>query len=255
MPSLFPVAIALSLLTSCSLLEPTDASVTPQRPTVSFDPNTTAHGTFEIEGGFVRSSDENQSLPLSLKYGAGPQTELFLANAPFVRLERPGGIERGPSDLSVGVRHRVLDSDGASPSAAVQAIVQLPTASRSDGLSDGETDAFFAGTVDFGIADATATAFYSLDLLGQVDGSTEVGHTAAFALAQPPSGNFSLFGELAFSVVPDLSTESYLATIGLAHSTEPTTVFDIALVLGLNDEPADWQLVIGLTRNLGRPRR
>jgi hypothetical protein len=60
-----------------------------------------------------------------------------------------------------------------------------------------------------------------------------------------------VFGEVAGIFRPDLDTNAILATAGATWAWAPNLTLDGALMIGLNSDAPDYQLLLGLTWNLG----
>ena len=250
-PNAWTSALLLAGLAACIVPAGGEAAATPQRPTLSSDTNTTAEGTFEVETGASWDPSDSFGLPTVVKFGSGPRTEVFVGGSPYVYVSQRGEDEQGIGDVTVGLRHRLVDETDGSPGAALQAAVKLPTADEERGLGSGEVDASFAGILARSAGSVGLTGYYSLDVLGDPDGNTALGHSLALAAGLPLADRVGAFGELAGVWIPELDTDPIFTTLGLTFSPSPTLVFDAAIVLGLNDDAPDTQVMIGLTRNLG----
>lgn len=237
-------------LGSCNSAPSGGETVTPQRPTLSSDTSTTAEGTFELEAGVAVDPSEAVDTPLSLKFGAGPSTEVFLSGAPFLFREVPGRDARGPGDVVVGLRHRFLESAARHPSAAFQASIKLPTADEE--LGSEEVDLSVAAMATQGFGDLTVTGYYDLGVLGDPGGGTDVSHSLALATSHPLSNSVGAFAEIAGVSIPDQDAEQAFTTFGVTYAASNSLVFDVGAVVGLDRDARDFQFIIGLTRNLGR---
>lgn len=248
-----PALAAASLLAcACQVAPGSVAPATPQRPTLSSDTSTTPDGLFEVEAGIARDDAVSLDSPLTLKYGAAEGTELSLGWSPYVERTASPRDDRGPGDVVVGLRHRLGEQGDVSY--ALLGLVKIPTADDPE-IGTGEIDAQLAGISSTSFGDLGATLYYSLGAVGDPAGGTAVSHAGALALSHPIADSTTLFGEVAGVIVPELDGENVFTTLGVAHALEPSTVLDAAVVLGLSDEAADWQALIGITRNLGRIRR
>lgn len=247
--------LALALASSCAGLPQGGASVTPQRPTFSSDTNTTAEGTFELESGLYLDPGESASLPTTLKYGAGPRTELYLGLSPYNYVELPGEDGRGVGDMLVGVRHRFWENDTGT-SSAFQFATKLPTGDKSEGLSTGEIDFFAAAILTHVYDEKTAgTAYYELGVLGDpADNDTDTQHTLAVAASHSLQGQVGLYAELA-QILGVGGFDPMITTLGVTRTLNPSLVLDFGLALGLNSDAPDAALVAGLTMNFGAVRR
>ncbi len=251
---MLPRALAsLALLATAACVLPTQADrapVTPQRPTLSSDTNTTAEGTWEIETGVTEDPGDALFVPTTLKFGAGPRTEVFVAAAVYERVEVPGVDAEGFGDLFLGGRHRFYESGGGS-SFAGQVVTKLPTGDEDEGLSTGELDFLVAAIGTQVLERLSLTEFYELGILGDPDGpGTDERHSFAFAAGHPLIGDTGGFAELAWILGRD-DVDPAFTTVGITQSISPELVVDLAVVLPLNDDAGDTLFVLGLTTNLG----
>lgn len=245
-------ALALvCLLGSCASLHQENAPVSAQRPTLSSDTATTVAGTFEVEVGGLWDPSDQVDTPVSLKYGSGVSTEVFLGWSPLFHLDTPKGRETGVGDVALGLRHRFIEESDASPSAAIQTTLKLPTADEGEGLGSGELDASFAGILTKNVEDYVVTGYYSLDVLGDPSGGTDIAHSLAIASTTPKFGRFGAFGELAGVFIPEQDDEQVFTTLGLTFTPRATLAYDVGIVIGLSDDAPDFQLVFGVTHNFG----
>jgi len=188
MKLLFCALLFLGWLVPGSVLAHPEAA-TPQRPSFSADPSTTAPGTLELEAGFVAAEAEQRDTPLTLKWGAGPSTELFLGWSPWVQ----AGDLDGVGDTVLGARHRFLHQDEGADF-AFQLATKLPTAD--DALGSGLPDVQFALTSARTWGNWTGVAYLQTGFSGRPDtGSALVDHALALALATPLGDRLSGFVE------------------------------------------------------------
>ncbi len=247
------LAITLGLA-ACRTL-PDGAPVTPQRPTVSADTNTTAEKTFELEAGVAIDPGDAYSTPMALKYGLSDVTEVFVGWAPLLSIDMGGVDETGIGDVNVGVRHRFQEETDDVPSAALLASLKLPTADDDDGLGTGELDLSLGGAMSKTLDPLSVTGYYTLDVLGDPRGGTLIGHTVAVAGSQTVADSVAAFGEFAAILVPEADVDILLATLGGTYTHSASQVFDAALVIGLSEDAPDLQMLIGFTHNFGRSSR
>ncbi len=236
----------LTLLPACAAFEPDAPPLTAQRPLLSADTATVAHGEAEVELG-TRLDDDNQlDLPAALKLGVGAATELYLEFSPWVHVQHRFD---GHSDLLVGARHRLHDGGDGLPELAVQGAVDLPIGD--DGAGGGHTDLFLAGIATERFDWTAVTAFYQFGEQGSGGGAFATEHQLAFAVAQSLDQRFGLFGEFAGVWRPDDGSRATVWTFGVTFASSPHTVFDVAVAHGDGDEAQNTALFLGITTNLG----
>ena len=146
--SLTCCALSLALLAITAPLgaqsEATDSAardphaVQPERPTVATHAGTVARGWIELEQGaeWDKAEDGTKSLltPSNLKIGLASHAQLNLL---FALIRNPGdGLQM--SDITVGVKYRIVDDDRILGDFAVLPMVKFPTGASS--VSTGTTD-------------------------------------------------------------------------------------------------------------------
>ncbi len=245
----------LLALSACSTPGPEGPPVTPQRPTVAADTSTTAKGSFELESGVVLDPSTAFDAPMTIKHGAGEATEINVGFNPYTWRDQGSRDESGFGGMTFAVRHRFLEGDDGRPSAAFQFTTKLPTADEDKGLGSGEIDFFPAAIVTQGFGDLTATLYYQLGVLGDPQGTgTDIQHTGTAMLAASLTDR--LGGVLEFAGIDNPGpVDPIFTTIAASYAWHPTLVFDAGIVLGLNDDAADAQFVIGVTMGLGQVRQ
>ena len=240
----------LSLLPCVGCLNP--ARVTPQRPTFSSSTTTTAAGTAEIETGLGLDPGDFFDTPTTVKVGVSETSELFIGWSPFQWIEKPGSNGRGVGDLTIGTRQRFMEETESSPAAAFQLSTKLPTADEDEGLGSGEVDFRAAGIVSKQIENVALTGFYQLGFLGEVgDEDIDLEHGLAVAGSIPVADQLSLFGEMTLRITPEADQEELFTIFGAAYEVNESLVLDGALLVGLSPDAPDFQILIGLTHNLG----
>ncbi len=144
-------ALALSLLGSPLAAQsnpqkdsaaPDPRLVQPERPTIATHAGTVARGFVELEDGgeWDKVSKEERSFfaPTNLKIGLASNAQLnILFNLIQDRLVRNGKLT--PSDLTVGVKYRLVDDNRVLGDFAILPAVKLPTATEGEG-GTGTTD-------------------------------------------------------------------------------------------------------------------
>ncbi len=131
-------------------------SAQPERPTVSTHAGTVSTGWFEIETGFEldhgHDPEHNTLGTFAAKLGVAENVQLSMLAA-YVRPSDNGG---GFSDLTFGVKTRLLEGNPVLGDFAVQPNLKLPTGSADKGSGTNTTD----GTLLF----ISSRDFYGMDL-------------------------------------------------------------------------------------------
>lgn len=245
------LALSASLV-ACRAVDATDP-VTAQRSFFSTDTGTPPAGSFEVEVGVVAEPADALLLPTTLKYGAGDHTEMFLGWAPFQHVELEGPDSHGAGDVTLGAKHRFVDPSAEGPGFALQGAVKLPTGVREAGLGTGELDVSIGAAATQVFEGWIVSAYYQFDAYGQRGSrGPDVGHAVALSAASPFVGRASFFGEVVQAWVPEQDFAPAFATLGVAWNPCRLLVLDVGCVLALNDDVPGFQLVFGLTENLGR---
>ncbi len=243
------IVVALLPLAACGLNPGKGSPVTPQRPTLSSDTNTTAVGTIEMEVGASIDPGDSAALPLLLKYGLSEGKEIFAGATVLKQVEFMGNTEVGFGDMILGGRMRF--HEGEKFDAAGLFSVKLPTADENSGLGSGEMDFLGAGIMTAPLGEtASVTGYYQFGLLGDPAGGANTQHLFAISPSVAIAEDLSLFGELAIYKTQGAADHSLLM-LGMAKTLAPDMIADAGLVFGVNDAAPDFSLFVGMTINLG----
>lgn len=235
---------------SCAGFPQQQAPVTPQRPLLSINPDTTAAGTLEVESGMAIDPDDSFRWPTTVKWGMAERTELFASTSLWTHLDANGAD--GPEDLQLGLRQRLLDEDETRPGVAVQVKNQLPTGNDQNGLGSGGTQVFFAGTASKHFGAERLTAFYQLGLLDDPNGGRpDLEHDLALALSHGLDEQWSLFGELGGVIVNAYDYNAAFTNLGARYAVNQFLTLDVGVEIGLSPDAPDFQLLFGGSWNLG----
>ena len=138
--------ILAALVVAPTLVAQTDAQdpnlVQPERPTVATHAGTVARGWFELEEGveWDKAADGQRSFlaPTNLKFGLASHAQL---NVLFNLIHDPN-VRNGnltASDVTIGVKYRIVEGDGILGDFAILPAIKLATASEGEG-GTGTTD-------------------------------------------------------------------------------------------------------------------
>jgi hypothetical protein len=246
-----PLLVLVPLLGSCVLKHDPRVLVTPQRPTLTTSPATTAAGTFELEAGVAIDPGDFFAAQTTLKHGLDERPELFLGWTPYLSVDRRGDDGSGTGDTLVGMRRRVWHEDDTA--VAWQMATKLPTGDEDDGLSSGEIDFFLAGMVSHDLpAGPQVVGTYELGVIGEPgERDTDLQHLFALAATKPVQNDRALFAELSYVDVP-FGRDPLQVLLGGAQQARAGFVYDVALSIGLNEEAPDLVVLFGITTSLGR---
>ncbi len=201
-----------------------------------------------VEAGLDLDPSDATSLPISVLYGAGPNTELFLDSAPITMIDSPAGSETGMGDFVFGVHHRILDDSLDRPGFSFDFFTKVPTAENASGLGTGEFDFYLAGSASHEFGIAYVTGYYELGILGEPDASTAIQHRFALSAARAWTREFESYVELA-SVADSDRAGQEPTTLTLAGNWRALAgvTFDLGLILPLDDDAGDPRVVAGAT--------
>jgi hypothetical protein len=234
------------LLTGCAL--PEGEPATPQRPTYSFSPATTAAGTWELEaGGQVSPLGDYGEIPATLKYGVDGHTEAALTVSPLISVDHASGL----GDTTLAWRHRFVDAEGSRPAVAWQAQLKLPTADENRGLGSGHTDGWLALTAGGASGSYGWNAYAQVGALGQEHEDADFEGDLALVGSYTLDSTHAFFAEFSDRRVPE--QDSVVDQLRLGHSitVRPDLVLDWSLWLPASDDAPDTIFALGFTRNFG----
>jgi hypothetical protein len=114
--------------------------IEPDRPDVSVSPGTVPAGSVQVETGLAaeresrggRPDERRVAVEAALRLGLTERLELRLEGEPFVRL-RGDGEDRGPGDVRIGAKYRLLDGDERRPALGLLGTVTLPVGEEPTG--------------------------------------------------------------------------------------------------------------------------
>ena len=237
------------LLGACTPFAADAPPLTAQRPLLSSDTATVPVGQAEMEVGVRYDHDDDLDVPAALKLGVGDCTELFFEWSPWVHVQQ---VPDGHSDLLLGGRHRLRDSDDGGPALALQFAGDAPVGD--EGAGGEHADLFAAAIATQRWSRTALTAYYQLGALGVGETAAEVEHLLALAVAHSLDQRWGLFAELAGVLRPESDSAASVWTAGVTFATAPSCVFDVALANGNGDDAIDLQVTVGMTLNLGHWR-
>jgi hypothetical protein len=222
----------------------------PQRPSKSDNAYTTAPGYLELETGW--SHDEGvDAAEVLLKLGLSARTEISFGLRPWVSSDQPTGTETGLGDTLLGAKFRFFESREGE--AAFSASIKIPTADDDKGLGTGDTDVGFRfiASRDWG------RNHWDLNLGGDFAGvpdssDNEARWTAILTWSQTLRERYSYYGEIFLQHLPAFDEDTITADAGISYALNPSFVLDAGVNVGLSDDAPDVQILVGLTKVLGK---
>lgn len=247
-PAILAVSV-LTLLPSCVLTLDEVGPPVVQRPTLSQNTDTTLPGGVSLEMGAEVGPRGRRSVPTTIRWGAGRDSEVTLGGD----LIRRSGGESGSGDLEVGMRQRLVRVEDGVTGWSWGWLTRIPTASADRGLGSGEVDAQLNVSRDRLRGVSTITQYAQLDLLGNPDGAgTDIGWLGAVAVSRPLGGGYGLVAEGAGRWVPERDEEGVFLTGALTMQLDEWSLVDVGVRLGFGDDAEDWTLFVGFGRSIGR---
>jgi hypothetical protein len=227
-----------------------EVKATPQRPAKVFNASTTAPGYLELEAGWSHDSGIDAA-EVNLKLGLGRRSEIYFGLRPWVASDQPTGTETGLGDTVIGGRFRFFESrEGA---AAFAGFVKFPTADDDKGLGSGDTDAGFRfiASRDWGLN------HWDFNLGGDFAGvpdssSNEARWTTILTWSRPLQERYRYYAEIFVQYLPAFDEETVTVDGGISYALNPSFVLDAGVNVGLSDDAPDVQVLVGLTKVLGK---
>ena len=253
---------ACALATGCSTFGVQRQPITPQRPSVSSNTQTTAYGTFEEELGARYDPTDEVAVETRTSVGLSEKSELFVLWDIFRDLDS-GQIlndvdgdnedETGTGDIIVGFKQRLLDETDTLPATAIQFSTSLPVGSDDGEISRGEIDWFGALIADRTFGRLSMTGFYELGVLGTPEiGDVDSRHTFAIDGNWAVDDKLNVGAEIATLIEAEIDREPVLLTTYGQYKLNPSMNVDAGVRVGLSEDSPDLIFLLGLTTNLGR---
>jgi Putative MetA-pathway of phenol degradation len=231
-----------------------EVEATPQRPMKSNTAYTVATGYLQMETGLTVIENYALDTPTLIRFGMAPRTEVSFGLSPIRGIEEDGEREFGIGDVELAARYRFFTSyQGA---AALEGFVKLPTADEDKGLGTGVTDA----GITFLASRSWGPNLWNFNLGGEFAGvpdatSNEARWTTVLTWSRPFHERWTVLGELALQILPAADVEDITTDWGVRYRINPSFVLDAAVYVGLSDDAPDYQVLVGLTKVIGRPFR
>ena len=243
----------LALTVSASVFaQEDDPAVVPYRPSVATPAELPAPGWPELEAGWNGTKggdvDRSHSTPMLFKL-AWNDSWAFLAGTDAFDWQRDsdGNSSHSGGDTTLTLKYQLPINETVDLGAELG--VLLPTARRPIGTGHSDWGVNTIASFDF---DAThIDVNVGATELGEVDDGQ--GHWQgawAVAVSRPLRGQFGLTGEVSGLVQRGASAQSQ-CLVAVNDNVSRKLVLDMAVAAGLSHAAPDWQLMAGLTVQLG----
>ena len=243
---------ALCSYGALALAQDDGPSVVPYRPSVATPAELPAPGWPELEAGWsgTRGGDaaHSQSVPLLFKLAWNENWAVLIGTDAYDwQRDFDGSTARSGGDTTLTLKYKLPISDTLALGAELG--VGLPTARPPIG----------SGRTDWGVNTIASFDFDATHIdvnvgaarLGAVDAGEGPWQGAwAVAASHPLSGKFGITGEVSGVVQRGTAARSQ-ALVALNYNVSPKLVLDVAVAAGLSRAAADWQLMAGMTVQLG----
>ncbi len=249
----------LAWLVACSTCASTVAfaqeeppPVVPYRPSVATPADLPAPGWPELEAGWNGAKGggaaRSQSVPLLFKMAWNERWGFLVGTDVYDRQRDPDGtVVSSGGDTTLAVKYRWPVQERVSLGA--QLGVALPTARRPFG--SGRADWNVTTIASFDVEATHIDINGSATLLGAADdGQGRWKGGWAVAGSHPLQGPFGVTGEVSGVAQRGTSAQTQ-GLVALTYNASRRLVLDVAVAAGLSRAAPDWQLIAGMTVQLG----
>jgi hypothetical protein len=209
-------------------------------------------GKVQIETGVGYVSEDSMNhfdVPLNLSLGVVPGVEAGIGfGGQFQDHDEDGetAFEEGLSDLTLGVKWKVLEQQTAFFDQAISGSIKLPTADRDKGLGSGKVDYDLTYIATRQLNDEIAALFnVGYTWLGDDDDSDVVHYGPALTYQLTPT--IQPVAEVLLETPVDGGRTSVGINGGLRYELMETLVLDAAIGTHLAGDWPDWTATVGLT--------
>ena len=221
-----------------------------QRPLLAATTETTGFGSLQLEAGVASDPGSQLAFPGAVRVGLSDATEGYL-RGDLLRWDFDADVA-GQGNLLVGVRHRLLEEQGALPALAIQMQTKLPTAQASDGFGSNAIDWDLALIADREFGALETSWFAQAGYLGVDFGTgTDFESTLAASVRWPFATRWSAYLQGAAVVCRSQDRRERYLGGGLIYRVGAQGLLDVGVLQGYGDAPEDVLLMIGYTRNAG----
>lgn len=240
--------ILFAFVPPACLAEPSEASVTPYRPTVSNPAALSAPGWLEVEFGANRQTpgdgSRRTSYPFLMKYAFDEDFGMLLGGDAHVRaVDNLGATSAGRGDTTFQFKHR-WGLSGSDAALGLEWGIKAPTAP--DTLGTGKADYLVNGIYSRGFGNYTLDLNLGLTRLGSapVGGTTQVNW--AGSLSREIAPGWSVAGELSGSGRRGQRGDGQ-ALVAVGYAISPRVVLDAGFSVGTTRNAPDRSVFLGVS--------
>ena len=236
----------------CVLGQQEAPAVVPYRPSVATPADLPAPGWPELEAGWSGSKGgdvaRSQSLPMLFKLAWSPSWALLVGTDAYDRQrDFDGNVAHSGGDTMLALKYRFPVDDAVALGAQFGST--LPTARPP--IGGGRTDWGFTVIASFDSEAAHVDVNAGATLLGAVDeGQGRWQGAWAIAASHPLPHRFGITGELSGTVQHGTAAHAQ-GLVALNYNVSSRLVLDVAVAAGFARASPDWQLMTGMTLQLG----
>lgn len=244
--------VSLVCLSAGALAQEDGPAVVPYRPSVATPAELPAPGWPELEAGWNGAKGggtaRSQSVPLVFKLAWSESWALLVGTDAYDwQRDFDGSVAHSGGDTTLTLKYKLPVNGNLALGAEIG--VALPTARPpfGSGCADWGLNTIASFDLDATHVDVNAGA----TLLGAVDvGQRRWQGAWAVAVSHPLAGQFGLTGEMSGLAQHGTSAQTQ-GLIAFNYNVSRKLVLDIAVAAGLSRAAPDWQLMAGMTVQLG----
>jgi len=223
------------------------------RPLTTDDAGTVEKGTFQVEGGFDFTRQDNHDKEyfpsLTLTYGLFERMDMGIGSAYLFVDPAEGKKVNGFSDIPLKVKYRLLDQKDWMPSFAVSGTLKIPTACKSKGLGSGKVDFNINNIFQWNLSERWQVyANFGYTFIGEHQVNNEFNYSIAgqFVLSDKWALVGEVFGLNNFNGNKHDDPISGLVGIQYILLTDKL-VLDAGVEIGMNKAAPDFRFTTGAT--------
>jgi hypothetical protein len=243
---------ALALVITDARAEDEGPAVVPYRPSVSTAAELPAPGWPELEAGWsgAKGGDaaRSQSVPVLFKLSWSEDWAVLIGTDVYDwQRDFDGNTAHSGGDTTLALKYKLPINDRLMLGAEVG--TELPTARPPFGSGHIEWNLLTIASADFGATHVDANA--GATLLGAADqGQGRWQGAWAVAVSHPLVGDFGVTGEMS-GIARHKTSAQTQGLVAINYNVSRKLVLDMAVAAGMSRASPDWQLMAGMTVQLG----